>query len=313
MSSAQSSVTKESPWTGGCQCGAIRFRARALGRPSLCHCRMCQKAFGSIGGALVTVEGLTWTRGALKHFNSSNSVRRGFCANCGTPLTFEYKSMVDVAIAAFDRAGEIAPAIQMERAARLPWVDQLNDLPLHPPEQRAALAARLAAVVSYQHPDHDTDSWPMTASAATSADRAAVASSARGCQRAMPVLGTKDMARSLAFYRDKLGFAGSTWGEPATFAILQRGMVTLALAYEAAPAVSRNWAAYVYVGDVDGLYRELLASGVALTEPPQVQPWNCREFVVDDPDGHMLAFGQVLCPDPLGPGLSANLGRDTPR
>ncbi len=42
--------------TGGCQCGAVRFRIKgALGRPSICHCRMCQKQFGSFFGALVTV------------------------------------------------------------------------------------------------------------------------------------------------------------------------------------------------------------------------------------------------------------------
>jgi hypothetical protein len=34
--------------TGGCQCGAVRFRVEgALGDASVCHCRMCQKAFGA--------------------------------------------------------------------------------------------------------------------------------------------------------------------------------------------------------------------------------------------------------------------------
>ncbi len=33
--------------TGGCQCGAVRFSVGRLGRASVCHCRMCQKAFGS--------------------------------------------------------------------------------------------------------------------------------------------------------------------------------------------------------------------------------------------------------------------------
>jgi catechol 2,3-dioxygenase-like lactoylglutathione lyase family enzyme len=127
--------------------------------------------------------------------------------------------------------------------------------------------------------------------------------------RAMPVLGVADMARSLAFYRDKLGFDASTWGEPPTFAILQRGSVTLALARVAQPAVSPNWAAYVYVGDVDGLYAELSRHGVRIADPPTDQPYNCRDFVVDDPDGHMISFGQVLTPDPLGPGLSDRLGR----
>ena len=147
------------PWTGGCQCGAIRFSIAALGRASLCHCRMCQKAYGSIGGLLVTAKGLSWTRGAPAHFQSSNVVRRGFCARCGTPLTFETASSIDVSIAAFDRASDIAPVLQMERAARLPWVDTLNDLPLHPESERAAVAQRLAGIVSYQHPDHDTDHW----------------------------------------------------------------------------------------------------------------------------------------------------------
>ncbi|HEY2357583.1 MAG TPA: hypothetical protein VGH86_09040, partial [Phenylobacterium sp.] len=33
--------------TGGCQCGAIRFRIDGeLGEASICHCRMCQKALG---------------------------------------------------------------------------------------------------------------------------------------------------------------------------------------------------------------------------------------------------------------------------
>ena len=34
--------------TGGCQCGAVRYALLAApSEPHLCHCRMCQKAFGS--------------------------------------------------------------------------------------------------------------------------------------------------------------------------------------------------------------------------------------------------------------------------
>ncbi|MDB5447359.1 MAG: glutathione-dependent formaldehyde-activating, partial [Phenylobacterium sp.] len=60
--------------TGGCQCGAVRFRVDGeLGRASLCHCRMCQKAFAAPFGALVTVaqHQLVWTRGARQRFQSS--------------------------------------------------------------------------------------------------------------------------------------------------------------------------------------------------------------------------------------------------
>ena len=42
--------------SGGCQCGAVRYHfTGALGRASICHCRMCQKAFGSFGAPLVSV------------------------------------------------------------------------------------------------------------------------------------------------------------------------------------------------------------------------------------------------------------------
>lgn len=132
-------------------------------------------------------------------------------------------------------------------------------------------------------------------------------------QRAMPVFETADMARSLAFYKSRLGFDAATWGEPPTFAIVQRGAVTVALAAvdDRPPAVSRKtWAAYVYVADIDALYHELRATGVDLPHPPVDRPYNCREFVLDDPDGHMLAFGSVLAPDPRGPGLSDRIGRD---
>ena len=42
-------------YTGGCQCGAVRFRvAGPLRHASICNCRMCQKAkrtvIGEVGG-----------------------------------------------------------------------------------------------------------------------------------------------------------------------------------------------------------------------------------------------------------------------
>lgn len=146
--------------TGGCQCGAVRFAAASLGRAPICHCRMCQKAFGNVGGPLVTANGLQWTRGAPRHFQSSNKVRRGFCADCGTPLTYEYEGGVELAIAAFDKAAEIAPVIQLAVESRLPWVDSLASLPTRSGAEAARVAGFYASIVPYQHPDHDTPAWP---------------------------------------------------------------------------------------------------------------------------------------------------------
>lgn len=148
------------PWSGGCQCGAVRFRAGTLGRASLCHCRMCQKAFGGIGGLLVTAHDLTWTRGHPGHFASSDKVRRGFCRCCGTPLTFEPAGgPVEVAIAAFDRAREIMPTIRLSREARLACFDGLVFLPDRPASETPAASAWAQSIVSNQHPDHDTEDW----------------------------------------------------------------------------------------------------------------------------------------------------------
>lgn len=147
--------------TGGCQCGAVRFRVTGeLGRPSICHCRMCQKAFGGQFAALVSVRiaDLEWTRGEPRRFDSSNKVRRGFCEACGTPLTFEWSDrFVDLAIGAFDDPTPIRPVVQMAANAAVSWVAEIATLPT--PENLADLQAHYAAIVSHQHPDHDTESW----------------------------------------------------------------------------------------------------------------------------------------------------------
>ena len=142
--------------TGGCQCGAVRFRAERLGEASICHCRMCQKATGGAFGPYVALDGLTWTRGARRRFQSSNKVWRGFCAACGTPLTWEHAAgLSSVAIGALDDPAAVRLTEQLGSESKLPWVDDLAELPTHDPTEPQA-AAHLASIVSLQHPDHDT-------------------------------------------------------------------------------------------------------------------------------------------------------------
>ena len=152
-------MTVAEPLSGGCQCGAVRFRAGRLGRPSICHCRMCQKAFGGFFGPLVTADPahLEWTRGAPSVFRSSAKVRRGFCSRCGTPLTYHLRESIEIAIGAFDHPELLQPRIQVNHKKRLPWIDHLFDAPvLDDPD----IEAQHAAIESWQHPDHDTDKWP---------------------------------------------------------------------------------------------------------------------------------------------------------
>jgi hypothetical protein len=150
-----------SPYTGGCQCGAVRFCAGSIGRPSICHCRMCQKALGNFYGPFVTAHNVEWTRGRPKYFASSNKARRSFCADCGTPLTYESDGGdVELVIGAFDNPTLVAPVIQVNPADKLSFVDGLPNLPTRHAGDKPEADAFLAEIVSYQHPDHDTAEWP---------------------------------------------------------------------------------------------------------------------------------------------------------
>lgn len=140
--------------SGGCQCGAVRFRVEGEPqRASICWCRMCQKAFAGPFGALVTVtvDQLIWTRGKRATFQSSDKIQRGFCAACGTPLTYEWsEDRIDLAVFAFDDPSEVEPAVQLATESRPAWMEHLADMPVRP-----ALGPT-GVVVSRQHPDHDT-------------------------------------------------------------------------------------------------------------------------------------------------------------
>ena len=103
--------------TGGCQCGAVRYRLD--GDPAganICHCRMCQKASGgpfmAFGG--VRLDQLVWTRGKPAVFVSSAIAERGFCAECGTPLTYRVldHDRIAVTIGSLDAPSAVAPGIQ---------------------------------------------------------------------------------------------------------------------------------------------------------------------------------------------------------
>lgn len=147
--------------TGGCQCGAVRFRAGSLlDNPHVCHCRMCQKATGGFFAALVGVpkEDLEWVRGEPAVFESSAGVERGFCRDCGTPLFYHATEggHVSLGIATFDDAAAIPLQFEAGLSTRLPQVAQLGHLPVEDFEaERPDWAAGIRATTR-QHPDHET-------------------------------------------------------------------------------------------------------------------------------------------------------------
>jgi hypothetical protein len=134
------------PMTGGCACGRIRYSVRIADDDAyLCHCRMCQRATGSISIAFKSVEqsDVQWER-EPDWYDSSPIARRPYCSQCGTSLGFAFKqdsTGMDLTVASLDDPSRFQPrhhfgAESIHRA----W---LNTAGL--PEKRTADHATLVA------------------------------------------------------------------------------------------------------------------------------------------------------------------------
>jgi hypothetical protein len=145
--------------TGGCQCGAVRYAITGpLENPHICHCRMCQKAFGNYFAALVGVKKLDirWTKGEPSYFRSSPAATRGFCSACGTPLSIadDESDMLAVSIGSLDHPEAVSPGHQYGIESRQPAFATLHALPGSRTEDDIP-PAELAKYASLQHPDHE--------------------------------------------------------------------------------------------------------------------------------------------------------------
>jgi hypothetical protein len=146
--------------TGGCQCGGVRYKIEGpLGDASICHCRMCQKAFGSWGAALVSVPFalFEWTNSVPGTFRSSAFVERGFCAHCGTPLYMreDGDTNIEVAIGTLDNPNIIKQLTRQSGVeSRLHWFASMAALPEETTSDYRS-AEDLQRLASLQHLDHD--------------------------------------------------------------------------------------------------------------------------------------------------------------
>lgn len=141
---------------GGCQCGEIRFEIDGeLEKASICHCRMCQKAFGNFFAPLVSANknNISWPKSKPAYFQSSNFVKRGFCPKCGTPLTYEAPDGIFLAIGAFDNPSIVEPKFQYGIESRISYLDNINDWPSLHTLDDLENAPFLSQLISYQYRD----------------------------------------------------------------------------------------------------------------------------------------------------------------
>ena len=93
---------------GSCLCGAVSFEVAAeLHEPDACHCSQCRKQSGHYWVSTDVPRSALNVRGEekLSWFHSSERIRRGFCATCGSFLFWEPigRERVAVAMGAFDK------------------------------------------------------------------------------------------------------------------------------------------------------------------------------------------------------------------
>ena len=107
--------------------------------------------------ASVLTSSFAVTRGALSTFQSSDIAERGFCAACGTPLTYRFLpgNLTTVTLGSLDDPNAFVPYTQYGTESRLTWLAAA----LTAPETSVSdwfKRKGIASVANHQHPDHET-------------------------------------------------------------------------------------------------------------------------------------------------------------
>lgn len=115
-------------------------------------------------------------------------------------------------------------------------------------------------------------------------------------RHSVTVFTVSNIANSLAYYRDRLGFnVAFEYGQPISYVGLKEGNVSLHLI-----STTRNnrlpgrGAVSIFVDDVDALHADLMRRGARVMSEPGDQTYGIRDFDVTDLDGNMIYFGMPL-------------------
>jgi uncharacterized glyoxalase superfamily protein PhnB len=118
--------------------------------------------------------------------------------------------------------------------------------------------------------------------------------------KAAPQFLVGKLGDALVFYEDRLGFQRDFVYEDF-YASVSRGGATIHL--KCAPKLDEERAhrksaehldAYLAVSGIQELHDELVGRGASITKPLEQRPWGARDFYVEDPDGYILCFSEVV-------------------
>ena len=122
--------------TGGCHCGAVRFEVRgALRDVIICHCEDCRRIHGHLTAhsaakkthlEIIREDGLRW-------YQSSDKVRRAFCAECGSGLFYDLqdREIISICAGALDGPTGIQTAFHVYTASAADYEKNDGEVPRH--------------------------------------------------------------------------------------------------------------------------------------------------------------------------------------
>lgn len=122
-------------FTGRCLCGSVTFQFS--GEPNWtvhCHCESCRRATSSPMTTWVSVptSKFAFTKGSPRYFHSSSGVKRGFCENCGSPLTYENHRLpneIHFYAASLTNSTRVTPTKHVFVSEQVAWLEAADALP----------------------------------------------------------------------------------------------------------------------------------------------------------------------------------------
>jgi hypothetical protein len=122
--------------TGGCLCGAVRFRTRGALRDVIyCHCSQCRRQTGHYYAATNVAEDRIAIDGAerITWYAASDFARRGFCSVCGSALFWKRNgaAVVSVMAGSFDQPSGLRGAAHIFVADKGDYYEIDDGLPQH--------------------------------------------------------------------------------------------------------------------------------------------------------------------------------------
>lgn len=106
-----------------------------------------------------------------------------------------------------------------------------------------------------------------------------------------PTLPVQDLERACAYYQNVLDFELVTKAPEYGLAILAKQGAMLALNQS---VVLTSQVVYLYVKGVEALYAACQAKKVEIQTELTTHPYGMRDFVLKDPDGHIIGIGEQI-------------------